>query len=58
VELGDFDPTSTSIGIYPCGEKERLPQNLLNKTFERYLEYFLQKMTRFSVPKFLTSLNF
>ncbi len=36
VEKGDFDPTSTSIGIAPGGELEDLPQAELRRTFERY----------------------
>lgn len=37
-EKGDYDPTSTSIGIAPGGEMERLPQKELLHTFERYWE--------------------
>jgi hypothetical protein len=36
VELGDFDPTSTSIAIVPGGELERLPSDAVHHTFERY----------------------
>jgi hypothetical protein len=36
VEKGDFDPTSTSIGLAPGGEGARLPQRELLNTFERY----------------------
>ncbi len=46
VELGDFDATSTAIAIYPCGEKERLerlPQNLLQNTFDRYFDFFTKR---------------
>ncbi|MET0323459.1 MAG: discoidin domain-containing protein, partial [Duganella sp.] len=35
-ELGDFDSTSTTIGLAPGGEQARLPQPLLSNTFERY----------------------
>ncbi len=38
VELGDFDPTSTSIAFDPCEEAERLPRAALVRTFERYWE--------------------
>ena len=38
VELGDFDPTSTSIAIVPGGELESLPAAALQRTFERYWE--------------------
>lgn len=37
-DKGDYDPTSTSIGIAPGGEMERLPQKELLHTFERYWE--------------------
>jgi hypothetical protein len=40
VELGDFDPTSTAIGIYPGGELARLPREALERTFERYYDFF------------------
>ena len=36
VEKGDFDPTSTSIGVAPGGELADLPQAELRQTFERY----------------------
>ncbi|HVR96808.1 MAG TPA: discoidin domain-containing protein [Thermoanaerobaculia bacterium] len=35
-EKGDYDPTSTSIGVAPGGELSRLPQKELLHTFERY----------------------
>jgi hypothetical protein len=35
-ELGDFDPTSTTIALAPGGEQGRLPDDLLRNTFERY----------------------
>jgi hypothetical protein len=37
-DLGDFDATSTTIGIAPGGELERLPERELLRTFERYWE--------------------
>ncbi|MGJ4729308.1 discoidin domain-containing protein [Luteimonas sp. SDU101] len=39
-ELGDFDPTSTTIALAPGGEQHRLPQDLLHATFERYWRHF------------------
>lgn len=36
VEKGDFDATSTSIGVAPAGEMARLPKTELLQTFERY----------------------
>lgn len=40
VELGDFDATSTAIGIDPCGELENIPQPQLNNTFDKYFKFF------------------
>ncbi len=42
-ELGDFDPTSTTIALAPGGEQARLPQELLHNTFERYWREFEQR---------------
>ena len=42
-ELGDFDPTSTTIALAPGGEQARLPQDLLHNTFERYWREFVQR---------------
>jgi hypothetical protein len=39
-ELGDFDATSTTIALSPGGLQERLPQDLLLGTFERYWQQF------------------
>ncbi|HLJ73746.1 MAG TPA: coagulation factor 5/8 type domain-containing protein, partial [Thermoanaerobaculia bacterium] len=36
VELGDFDPTSTTIAISPGAQLGRLPQRAVNATFDRY----------------------
>jgi hypothetical protein len=35
-ELGDFDPTSTTIALAPVGELANLPRALVESTFERY----------------------
>lgn len=43
VEKGDFDPTSTSIGLAPGGEMERLPRMELRYTFERYWDESLAR---------------
>ena len=40
VELGDFDATSTTVGVAPGGEILTLPQPALNRTFQKYLENF------------------
>jgi len=42
-ELGDFDPTSTTIALAPGGEQERLPQDLLHNTFEQYWTRFVER---------------
>jgi hypothetical protein len=39
VELGDFDPTSTTIALLPGGEFKAF-QPALMRTFDRYYEYF------------------
>lgn len=36
VELGDFDATSTAIGIFPCGELDWMPKPETAQTFDRY----------------------
>ncbi len=37
VEKHDFDPTSTTASLSPCGLQEKLPQKELERTFERYV---------------------
>ncbi len=44
VELGDFDPTSTAISVFPCFEHENLPDTLLQTTFNRYYEFFAKRI--------------
>jgi hypothetical protein len=36
VELGDFDATSTTVGIAPVGELAALPDTALRNTFDKY----------------------
>ncbi len=43
VELGDFDPTSTTVAVDPGGELGRLPQPALDRTFERYFDLFRRR---------------
>jgi hypothetical protein len=43
VELGDFDATSTTIALWPCGELDRLPRPALDRTFELYWERFVAR---------------
>lgn len=40
VELGDFDATSTAIGVYPGGALRYLPKSLFDSTFDRYSTFF------------------
>jgi hypothetical protein len=42
-ELGDFDPTSSTIAIAPGGELHRLPRELVVATFERYWHEFVAR---------------
>jgi hypothetical protein len=42
-ELGDFDPTSTSVALAPGGEQARIPGELLQSTFERYWREFVAR---------------
>ena len=42
-ELGDFDATSTTIGVTPVDELGRLPQPALNTTFDKYYENFVAR---------------
>lgn len=43
VELGDFDATSTTVALWPCGELDRLPRPALDDTFDLYWERFLRR---------------
>ncbi|MDQ6802210.1 MAG: coagulation factor 5/8 type domain-containing protein [Acidobacteriota bacterium] len=38
VELGDFDPTSTTIAIAPGGQLGKLPAAAVSRTFDRYFD--------------------
>ena len=42
-ELGDFDPTSSTIAISPRGELHRLPTERVLATFERYWREFTDR---------------
>jgi hypothetical protein len=44
-ELGDFDATSTAIGVFPCDQLASLPQPALDRTFDRYFDFFEQRRT-------------
>ncbi|HPR56770.1 MAG TPA: discoidin domain-containing protein [Bacteroidales bacterium] len=43
VELGDFDPTSTTIALTPCNELKNLPKPQVYNTFEKYYEFFQER---------------
>ena len=43
VELGDFDATSTTVGITPGGERAKLPEAALRRTFDKYYEDFVKR---------------
>ncbi|WP_217363486.1 discoidin domain-containing protein [Duganella dendranthematis] len=39
-ELGDFDPTSSTIALTPGGEQQQLPAAMLKATYEKYWDFF------------------
>ncbi|OFX83594.1 MAG: hypothetical protein A2W99_15295 [Bacteroidetes bacterium GWF2_33_16] len=39
-ELGDFDPTSTTIALTPCNELNNIPKPQVYNTFDLYYEFF------------------
>jgi hypothetical protein len=43
VELGDFDPTSTTVALTPGDELGRLPEAALQRTFGRYWDRFVAR---------------
>jgi hypothetical protein len=43
VELGDFDPTSSTIALAPAGDERWLPHELVQPTFERYWREFVAR---------------
>jgi len=43
VELGDFDATSTTVALWPCGEQAHLPADALRATFDRYWGFFQRR---------------
>jgi hypothetical protein len=42
-DLGDFDATSTTVGLAPGGELHRLPRTAVERTFARYYEDFVKR---------------
>ncbi|HEY0671299.1 MAG TPA: hypothetical protein VGD27_03480 [Longimicrobiales bacterium] len=51
VELGDFDATSTTVGLNPAGAQRELPQDALRRTFERYWEDFVLRRANWAAAK-------
>jgi hypothetical protein len=43
VELGDFDATSTAIGVDPGDELGKIPEPALHSTFDRYYQFFCDR---------------
>jgi hypothetical protein len=43
VELGDFDATSTTIGVWPVGELGRIPEPALHRTFDKWWTFFEER---------------
>jgi len=43
-ELGDFDATSTAIGIFPCDELKNIPEPQLHNTFNKYYSFFKKRL--------------
>ena len=43
VELGDFDPTSSTIALAPGGDPRGVPHELLAPTFQRYWDEFVAR---------------
>ncbi len=48
VELGDFDATSTTVGVVPGGELGQIPEPLLHNTFEKYYRNCLDRISNTS----------
>jgi len=44
-ELGDFDATSATIAIFPGNEQKNLPEKELLNTFDKYYDFFLNRMS-------------
>lgn len=44
-DRGDFDATSTTIGLSPAGLIDEMPQDLLTRTFDKYWENFQERLS-------------
>ncbi len=51
-ELGDFDATSTTIGVQPGGELGHIPEPELHNTFDKYYRYFVNRKTNDSIVNY------
>ena len=51
-EIGDFDATSTTIGVAPGGELGNIPEPQLHNTFDRYFAYFQERKVREVNPNY------
>ena len=51
-ELGDFDATSTTIGVIPGGELGNIPEPQLHNTFDKYFDYFSERKTKETGPNY------
>jgi len=51
-ELGDFDATSTTIGVQPGGELGNIPEPQLHNTFDRYYRYFRERKANDSITSY------
>ncbi len=51
-ELGDFDATSTTIGVIPGGELGNIPEPQLHNTFDKYYAYFVNRKTNDSITSY------
>jgi len=45
-DLGDFDATSTTIALAPVGAEAILPEGALPRTFEKWLEFHRERITK------------
>jgi hypothetical protein len=43
-ELGDFDATSTTVGIWPADELGSIPEPQLHKTFDKWYGFFHERL--------------
>jgi hypothetical protein len=51
-EIGDFDATSTTIGVAPGGELGNIPEPQLHNTFDKYFAYFQERKVREVNPNY------